>query len=42
MDVKKIQETTISNLESIIEGVGNIEFVEEVSYSFNTKGLSIN
>jgi hypothetical protein len=39
MDVKKIQETTISNLESIIEGVRNIEFVEEVSYSFNTNEI---
>jgi ethanolamine utilization cobalamin adenosyltransferase len=39
MDVKAIRETTIRDLESIILGIRNIEFNEELSYSFNTQEI---
>ena len=39
MDVKVIQETAIRDLESIIVGIRNIEFLEEFSYSFNTQEI---
>jgi hypothetical protein len=39
MDVKVIQETAIRDLESIILGIRNIEFIEELSYSFNTQEI---
>lgn len=39
MDVKVIQETAIRDLESVIVGIKNIEFLEEFSYSFNTQEI---
>jgi hypothetical protein len=39
LDVKEIQETTIRDLESIIDGIRKIEFVEKRSYSFNTNEI---
>ena len=39
MDVKVIQETAIRDLESIIVEIRNIEFVKELSYSFNTQEI---
>jgi hypothetical protein len=39
MDVEEIKETTIRDLQSIIEGIRNIRLQGMLSYSFNTKEI---
>jgi hypothetical protein len=39
MEIKEIQETTINDLESIIDGIRNIHFLEKLSYRFNTMNI---